>query len=49
MGGILFLGLIFYVECTQNHVWTHIGARYIGIFVKHMFFAKVALGNDHSV
>ena len=37
-----------HVECIQNHVWGSTGARDMTILVKHVFFAEVALGDNHN-
>ena len=43
-----FSGVKFHVECIQNHVWGHLGARVISIFVKTYMFGKVELGDNHG-
>ena len=50
LGGIPFLsGVKFQMECTNNHVWGPPGAREMPNFVKHVFFAKDALGKNKGL
>ena len=36
------------MEWTNNHVWGPLGARDMSNFVKHLFFGKDALKENHS-
>ena len=43
-----FSGMKFHKECIQNQVWGPPGDRVMTNFVKHMFFAKDVLDENHG-